>query len=88
MLARLDVALHIDVYPSPERSQRGFRGEEVVHESFVVSSNEVTRFLDVHILCPHQHSDEVVAFQTAVEFHVVGIQVLGFNRGGNMVISF
>jgi hypothetical protein len=27
-------------------------------------------------LRPHQHGHDVVAFQTAVKFHVIGIQVL------------
>lgn len=76
MLARLDVALHIGVYLWPERSQRRFRSEEVVHELLVVPSDVIARLLDAHVLRPHQHSDEVVAFQPAVEFHVIGIQVL------------
>jgi len=76
MLARLDVALYIDIYLWPERSQRRFRGEEVVHELLVMPSDVVARLLDAQVLCPHQHGDEVVAFQTAVEFHVIGIQVI------------
>ena len=76
MLARLDVALYIGVYLWPERSQRRFRSEEVVHELLVVPSDVIARLLDAHVLRPHQHGDEVVAFQTAVELHVIGIQVL------------
>jgi len=88
MLARLDVALYIDVYLWPERSQRRFRGEEVVHELLVVPSDVIARLLDAQVLCPHQHGDEVVAFQTAVEFHVIGIQVLeGFKRENDKSIN-
>jgi hypothetical protein len=29
--------------------------------------------LDVHVLCPHQHGNEVVALQAAVKLHVIGI---------------
>jgi hypothetical protein len=80
MLARLDVALYIDVYLWPERPQRHFRGEEVVHELLVVPSDVIARLLDAHVLRPHEHGDEVVTFQPAVEFHVIGIQVLEVSK--------
>ena len=76
ILARVDVALDVDVYFRPERSQRSLRGEKVVHEPFIVAANRITRGLDVHVLRPHQHGHEVVALQTSAKFHVVGIQVL------------
>ena len=76
ILARVDVALDVDVYFRPERLQRSLGGEKVVYELFIVTSYEITRGLDVHVLCPHQHGHEVVAFQSAVKFHVIGIQVL------------
>lgn len=73
MLARVDVPLDVQVYFRPERSQRTLCGEKVVHELLIVNSNEITRGLDVYILRPHQHGHEIVALQTPVEFHVVGI---------------
>jgi hypothetical protein len=76
ILTRVDVPLDVDVYFRPERSQRSLGGEKVVHELIIVDTNEITCGLDVHVLRPHQNGHEVVAFQTAVKFHVIGIKVL------------
>jgi len=76
MLTCFDVATNVDVDFRPERPQRRLCGQKVVHELFVVPSYKVTRGMYVHILGPHQDCDEVVAFQTSVQFHVIRIQIL------------
>jgi hypothetical protein len=80
ILKRIDVTLDVGVYFTSERPQTSLCGEKGVHEIFIVASNKITRRLDGHMLRPHQHGHEVVALQTAVEFHVVGIQVLGLKK--------
>ena len=71
MLRCLDVTLNINVYIRPERSQRGFPGEKVVHQFFVVPSNEIACGLDVHVLCLHQHGNHIVAIHPALNFLVI-----------------
>jgi hypothetical protein len=78
-LACIDVALDVDVDFRPERSQGTPCGEKVAHQFFIVSSNEIARRLDIHVLRLHQYRYEVIALQTPAEFHVVGIQVLESN---------
>jgi hypothetical protein len=80
ILTCVDVALDVDVDFRPERSQGTLRGEKVVHELFIVSSNKLARRLDVHVLRLHQYGHEVIALQAPAKFHVVGIQVLELNK--------
>jgi hypothetical protein len=85
MLGCLDVTLDINVYVRPERSQRGFSGEKVVHQLFVMPPNEIACRLDVHVLCLHQHGNSVVAFHPTLNFLMIGKQVLGLKRGAKEI---
>ncbi len=76
MLTCFDVATNVDVDFRPERPQRRLCRQKVVHELFVLPSYKVTRVLYVHILGLYQNCDEVVAFQTTVQFHVIRVQIL------------
>jgi hypothetical protein len=76
MLTRFDVPMNVNVYFRPERPQRRLGRQKVVHELFVVPSYKVTRRLYVHIPGLHQNCNDVIAFQTPVQFHVIRIKIL------------